>query len=58
MYASTDYTDGPPVDFEQEAHMVMLDANGYEQLKAIIKDADSVIDRLMRERRIERTVLP
>jgi len=38
--------------------MVMLDANGYEQLKAIIKGADGVIDRLIREGRIKRMVLP
>lgn len=38
--------------------MLMLDANGYEQLKAIIKGADGVIDRLIREGRIKRMVLP
>lgn len=38
--------------------MVMLDANGYEQLKAIFKGADGVIDRLIREGRIKRMVLP
>jgi hypothetical protein len=36
----------------------MLDAKGYEQLKAIINDADGVIDRLIAERRIKRMVLP
>lgn len=30
---------------------VMLDANGFEQLKAIIKGADGVIDRMIREGR-------
>lgn len=37
---------------------VMLDARGYEQLKAIIKGADGVIDRMIREGRIRRMVLP
>jgi len=38
--------------------MLMLDANGFEQLKTIIKGADRVIDRLIREGRIKRMVLP
>jgi hypothetical protein len=38
--------------------MVMLDAQGYERLKAIISGADSVIDRMIREGRIKRMVLP
>jgi hypothetical protein len=37
---------------------VMLDANGYERLKSIVKDADGVIDRMIREGRIKRMVLP
>jgi hypothetical protein len=37
---------------------VMLDAKGFEQLKAIIKGADGVIDRMIREGRIKRMVLP
>jgi len=37
---------------------VMLDANGFEQLKAIIKGADGVIDRMIQEGRIKRMVLP
>ena len=37
---------------------VMLDAKGLEQLKTIIKGADGVIDRLIREGRIKRMVLP
>ncbi len=37
---------------------VMLDANGFEQLKAIIKGADGVIDRMIHEGRIKRMVLP
>ena len=36
----------------------MLDAGGYEQLKAIIRNADEVIDRMIREGRIKRMVLP
>ncbi len=38
--------------------MLMLDANGYERLKGIVKGADGVIDRLIREGRIRRMVLP
>jgi hypothetical protein len=38
--------------------MVMLDAGGYERLKAIIKGADGVIDRMIREGKIRRMVLP
>jgi hypothetical protein len=38
--------------------MLMLDAQGYERLKAIIKGADGVIDRMIREGRIKRMVLP
>ena len=38
--------------------LLMLDAGGYEQLKAIIRNADGVIDRMIREGRIRRMVLP
>ena len=38
--------------------MVMLDANGFERLKAIVKSADGVIDRMIGEGRIKRMVLP
>ncbi|MDT7809269.1 MAG: hypothetical protein QOJ70_3082 [Acidobacteriota bacterium] len=38
--------------------MLMLDAQGYERLKAIIKGADGVIDQMIREGRIKRMVLP
>jgi hypothetical protein len=38
--------------------MLMLDAQGYERLKAIIKGADGVIDRMIREGKIRRMVLP
>lgn len=37
---------------------VMLDANGFEQLKTIIKNTDGAIDRMIREGRIKRMVLP
>ena len=38
--------------------MLMLDAGGYERLKAIIKGTDGVIDRMIREGKIKRMVLP
>ena len=38
--------------------LVMLDGNGYERLKAVIKNADEVIDRMIRAGRIRRMVLP
>jgi hypothetical protein len=38
--------------------LLMLDANGYEQLKAIIKNADGMIDRIIGAGRIKRMVLP
>jgi hypothetical protein len=38
--------------------MLMLDANGFERLKGIVKGADGVIDRMIREGRIKRMVLP
>ena len=38
--------------------VLMLDAQGYERLKAIIKDAEGVIDRMIGEGRIKRMVLP
>ena len=38
--------------------LLMLDGNGYEQLKAIIRNADEVIDRMIREGRIKKMVLP
>ena len=37
---------------------LMLDANGFERLKAIVRNADGVIDRMIREGRIKRMVLP
>ena len=38
--------------------MLMLDAQGFERLKAIVKGADQVIDRMIGEGRIKRMVLP
>lgn len=38
--------------------MLMLDAQGYERLKGIIKGADGVIDRMIVEGKIKRMVLP
>jgi hypothetical protein len=38
--------------------MLMLDANGFERLKAIVGEADAVIDRLISGGRIKRMVLP
>ena len=38
--------------------LLMLDGNGYEQLKAIIRNADELIGRMIREGRIKRMVLP
>lgn len=37
---------------------LMLDAKGFDRLKAIVQNADGVIDRLIREGRIKRMVLP
>ena len=38
--------------------MIMLDAQSYERLKAVIRGADRVIDRMIAEGRIKRMVLP
>jgi hypothetical protein len=38
--------------------MLMLDAPGYERLKAIVKGADGVIDRTIGEGKFRRMVLP
>ena len=38
--------------------MLMLDAGGYERLKAIVRGADKVIDRLIAEGKVKRMVLP
>jgi hypothetical protein len=36
----------------------MLDAGGYERLKAIVRGADKAIDRLIAEGKVKRMVLP
>ncbi|HEX8282892.1 MAG TPA: hypothetical protein VF588_06035 [Pyrinomonadaceae bacterium] len=38
--------------------LLMLDAAGYERLKAVVRGADGVIDRLIAEGRVKRMVLP
>lgn len=38
--------------------VLMLDAQGYERLKAIVRGTDGVIDRLIREGKVRRMVLP
>lgn len=38
--------------------LLMLDAGGFERLKAIVRGADGVIDRMIAEGRIKRMVLP
>jgi hypothetical protein len=38
--------------------MLMLDANGFERLKSIVKGADRTIDRMIGEGKIKRMVLP
>jgi hypothetical protein len=47
-----------PSSATKDAVSVMLDAKGYEKLKAIIKGADRAIDRMISEGRIKRMVLP
>lgn len=38
--------------------MLMLDARGYERLKAIVSGADGLIDRMIADGKIKRMVLP
>lgn len=38
--------------------MIMLDAQSFERLKAIVKGADKTIDRMISQRQIKRMVLP
>lgn len=38
--------------------MLMLDAAGYERLKAIVRSTDKVLDRLIAEGKVKRMVLP
>jgi len=47
-----------PSNASKNAVSVMLDARGFERLKEIVKGADGVIDRMIREGRIKRMVLP
>lgn len=47
-----------PTSAMKSGVMLMLDAQGHERLKAIIRGADGVIDRMIGEGRIKRMVLP
>jgi hypothetical protein len=47
-----------PSNLKKNDIVVMLDAGGYERLKAIIKGTDEVIDRMIRAGRIKKMVLP
>ena len=47
-----------PSSASKSGVMLMLDAQGYERLKAIIRGADAVADRMIGEGRIKRMVLP
>ena len=47
-----------PSNASKPGVMLMLDAKGLERLKAIVKNAEQVIDRMIREGRIRRMVLP
>ena len=38
--------------------MLMLDAQGFERLKAVVKGADGLIDRMIAQGKIRRMVLP
>lgn len=38
--------------------MLMLDAGGFERLKAIVRGADGAIDRMIAEGKIKRMILP
>lgn len=38
--------------------VLMLDAQAYERLKAVVRGADAVIDRMIAEGRIRRMVMP
>jgi len=38
--------------------VLMLDANGFERLKAVVRGADGLIDRMIREGKIKRMVPP
>lgn len=47
-----------PSDLKKNDIVVMLDAGGYERLKAIIRETDEVIDRMIRAGRIKKMTLP
>jgi hypothetical protein len=47
-----------PTSAVKSGIMLMLDAQGHERIKEIIKGADRVIDRMIGEGRIKRMVLP
>lgn len=47
-----------PSNLKKNDIVLMLDAGGYERLKAIIKGTDEVIDRMIRAGRIKKMVLP
>lgn len=47
-----------PSSAGKDSIMLMLDAQGFERLKAVVKGADGVIDRMIGEGRIRRMVLP
>jgi hypothetical protein len=47
-----------PSSARKASVMLMLDAAGYERLKAVVRGADGVIDRLIAEGRVRRMVLP
>jgi hypothetical protein len=47
-----------PSDLKKKDIVLMLDAGGYERLKTVIREADAVIDRMIRAGRIKKMVLP
>jgi hypothetical protein len=49
---------GAPAGTGKGDVVLMLDANGFEQLKAAVKSADALIDRMIAEGRVKRMVLP
>lgn len=47
-----------PSNAGKDAVMLMLDAQGFERLKAVVKGTDGLIDRMIVEGKIKRMVLP
>ena len=47
-----------PLSAGKPGVVVMLDAQGFERLKAVVKGADVLIDRMILEGRIKRMVTP